>query len=98
MPALDGGMHVVHHGAQLEAKYDKDLEKTLKAWIESTTGDKIGDDFQAGLKNGVILCKCDGSWSRSCTDVMQARQRTEAGLGQDSQHCQHAGLQAGAIK
>ena len=42
----------------MEAKYDKDLEKTLKSWIESTTGEKIGDDFQAGLKNGVILCKC----------------------------------------
>jgi hypothetical protein len=41
----------------MEAKYDKTLETGVRNWIEATTGESIGDDFQAGLKNGQILCK-----------------------------------------
>eukprot|EP01089_Gocevia_fonbrunei_P008016 TRINITY_DN1954_c0_g1_i4.p1 TRINITY_DN1954_c0_g1~~TRINITY_DN1954_c0_g1_i4.p1 ORF type:complete len:113 (+),score=32.39 TRINITY_DN1954_c0_g1_i4:136-474(+) len=41
----------------MEAKYDHELENSLKAWIESKTGESIGDDFAAGLKDGLILCK-----------------------------------------
>lgn len=40
-----------------ESAYDKNLEKDVKAWIERVTGESIGEDFLAGLKNGVILCK-----------------------------------------
>lgn len=43
--------------ATLESKYDKGVEDVLKTWIEHETGEKIGDDFQAGLKDGTILCK-----------------------------------------
>ena len=39
------------------AKYDKDLENTLREWIEDKTGKKIGSDFAEGLKSGVILCQ-----------------------------------------
>jgi len=39
------------------AKYDVELEKVIHEWIEDKTGMKIGDDFAAGLKSGVILCK-----------------------------------------
>ena len=39
------------------AKYDKELEKQLHAWIEDKTKMKIGDNFAEGLKNGIILCK-----------------------------------------
>ena len=42
----------------MEAKYDKTLEAGVKAWIEKTTGESIGEEFQAGLKSGVILAKC----------------------------------------
>ena len=53
-----GAVHAHAHVRRLDAKYDKALETGLTSWIESTTGDKIGDDFQTGLKNGIILCKC----------------------------------------
>jgi hypothetical protein len=43
---------------QIEAKYDKSLETGVRSWIEEKTGEKIGEDFQGGLKSGVILCKC----------------------------------------
>lgn len=43
--------------ARLDAKYDKSLEASLRTWIESQSGGTIGDDFQAGLKDGVLLCK-----------------------------------------
>lgn len=43
--------------AKLEAKYDHTLEAGLRSWIESKTGESIGADFQAGLKNGEILCR-----------------------------------------
>ena len=47
--------------AELEAKrnasYDQNLENDCRAFIESTTGESIGPDFYAGLKNGIILCQ-----------------------------------------
>jgi hypothetical protein len=43
----------------MDSKYSKELEQSLQGWIESTTGMKIGANFQAGLKNGVILCAFD---------------------------------------
>ncbi|KAL6077199.1 Calponin-2 [Balamuthia mandrillaris] len=39
-----------------EAKYDPQLEREARQWIEAATGMSIGSDFHAGLKNGVILC------------------------------------------
>ena len=45
------------HHAQIEAKYDKSLEVEVRAWIEAKTGEKIGEDFQEGLKSGVLICK-----------------------------------------
>jgi hypothetical protein len=50
---------------QQDAKYSKELEQGLQGWIESTTGMKIGDNFQAGIKNGVILCAFVSSSVRS---------------------------------
>ncbi|NXF56387.1 CNN1 protein, partial [Oceanites oceanicus] len=32
-------------------------ERELRAWIEGTTGRRIGDGFMEGLKDGVILCE-----------------------------------------
>eukprot|EP01088_Endostelium_zonatum_P018503 TRINITY_DN5968_c1_g1_i1.p1 TRINITY_DN5968_c1_g1~~TRINITY_DN5968_c1_g1_i1.p1 ORF type:complete len:129 (-),score=38.41 TRINITY_DN5968_c1_g1_i1:108-494(-) len=42
--------------AKMESKYDTALESELRQWIEQKTGEKIGDDFFGGLKDGVILC------------------------------------------
>ncbi|NXS29303.1 CNN1 protein, partial [Pomatostomus ruficeps] len=42
---------------QLAQKYDPQHERELRAWIESTTGRRIGDNFMDGLKDGVILCE-----------------------------------------
>ncbi len=33
----------------MEAKYDKDLEASLRSWIEEKTGEHIGSDFQVLL-------------------------------------------------
>uniref|UniRef100_A0A8C7TGW1 Calponin n=1 Tax=Oncorhynchus mykiss TaxID=8022 RepID=A0A8C7TGW1_ONCMY len=43
--------------SKIAGKYDPQREEELKVWIEDTTGCDIGEDFQKGLKNGVILCK-----------------------------------------
>jgi hypothetical protein len=37
-------------------RYDTDLEKVVREWIEDKTGMSIGEDFAGGLKSGVILC------------------------------------------
>ncbi|NXR91721.1 CNN1 protein, partial [Hypocryptadius cinnamomeus] len=42
---------------QLAQKYDPQHERELRAWIEGTTGRRIGDNFMDGLKDGVILCE-----------------------------------------
>lgn len=42
---------------KIALKYDPQKEEELRLWIEEVTGCQIGDDFQKGLKNGVILCK-----------------------------------------
>jgi len=42
--------------AKIEAKYDKANEDKARTFIETTTGEKIGDNFQEGLKDGLILC------------------------------------------
>lgn len=39
------------------AKYDPELERQARQWIESVTGDRIGTNFHEGLKSGEILCK-----------------------------------------
>ncbi|NXT99290.1 CNN1 protein, partial [Buphagus erythrorhynchus] len=41
----------------LAQKYDPQHERELRAWIEGTTGRRIGDNFMDGLKDGVILCE-----------------------------------------
>ncbi|NXD74758.1 CNN1 protein, partial [Eolophus roseicapillus] len=41
----------------LAQKYDPQRERELRAWIEATTGRRIGDNFMDGLKDGVILCE-----------------------------------------
>ncbi|XP_021169439.1 calponin-3 isoform X1 [Fundulus heteroclitus] len=38
-------------------KYDLQKEEELRFWIEDVTGMVIGDNFQKGLKDGVILCE-----------------------------------------
>ncbi|TRZ08972.1 hypothetical protein HGM15179_018137 [Zosterops borbonicus] len=42
---------------KLAQKYDPQHERELRAWIEGTTGRRIGDNFMDGLKDGVILCE-----------------------------------------
>ncbi|KAJ8278673.1 hypothetical protein COCON_G00057390 [Conger conger] len=42
---------------KIAQKYDHQKEEELRTWIEDVTGCPIGDDFQKGLKNGVILCQ-----------------------------------------
>ncbi len=37
-------------------KYDKGMENEARSWIETCTGVGIGEDFQAGLKDGQLLC------------------------------------------
>ncbi|XP_062412528.1 calponin-2-like [Sardina pilchardus] len=43
--------------SKIAQKYDLQKEEELRVWIEDITGCSIGDDFQKGLKNGVILCQ-----------------------------------------
>ncbi|XP_058607082.1 calponin-2 isoform X1 [Onychostoma macrolepis] len=43
--------------SKIAQKYDPQREEELRVWIEDVTGRSIGDDFQKGLKNGVILCE-----------------------------------------
>ncbi|XP_035769932.1 calponin-3-like isoform X1 [Neolamprologus brichardi] len=38
-------------------KYDPQKEEELRFWIEEVTGMSIGENFQKGLKDGVILCE-----------------------------------------
>ncbi|XP_014375342.1 calponin-1 [Alligator sinensis] len=43
--------------SKLAQKYDPLREQELRAWIETMTGRRIGDNFMEGLKDGVILCE-----------------------------------------
>lgn len=43
--------------SKIAGKYDPQKEEELRIWIEDVTGASIGDDFQKGLRNGVILCE-----------------------------------------
>ncbi|XP_020322629.1 calponin-2 [Oncorhynchus mykiss] len=43
--------------SKIAGKYDPQREDELRVWIEDVTGCVIGEDFQKGLKNGVILCE-----------------------------------------
>ncbi|KAG5285360.1 hypothetical protein AALO_G00002520 [Alosa alosa] len=43
--------------SRIAQKYDPQREEELRIWIEDVTGESIGEDFQKGLKNGVILCE-----------------------------------------
>lgn len=42
---------------QIAQKYDQQKEEELRFWIEEETGMSIGENFQKGLKDGVILCE-----------------------------------------
>ncbi|TRY56028.1 hypothetical protein DNTS_013858 [Danionella cerebrum] len=42
---------------KIAQKYDLQKEEELRFWIEEVTGMPIGDSFQKGLKDGVILCE-----------------------------------------
>ena len=42
---------------QIAQKYDPQKEEELRFWIEEVTGMSIGENFQKGLKDGVILCE-----------------------------------------
>ncbi|XP_035981371.1 calponin-3 isoform X3 [Fundulus heteroclitus] len=46
-----------HSNLQIAQKYDLQKEEELRFWIEDVTGMVIGDNFQKGLKDGVILCE-----------------------------------------
>ncbi|GMG17655.1 unnamed protein product [Phytophthora fragariaefolia] len=37
-------------------RYDYDMEKEARAWLESISELQIGDDFGEGLRDGVVLC------------------------------------------
>ncbi|KAK1795116.1 hypothetical protein P4O66_010298 [Electrophorus voltai] len=43
--------------SKIAQKYDPQKEEELRFWIEEVTGMPIGDNFQKGLKDGVILCE-----------------------------------------
>jgi len=43
--------------AKRKAQYDPNAEKNAKAWVESITGESLGDDLHEALKSGVVLCK-----------------------------------------
>jgi len=43
--------------AKMEAKYNPELEKEIRGWIEGKTGEKLGDDFHGALRDGTVLCK-----------------------------------------
>ncbi|GCC30408.1 calponin-2-like [Chiloscyllium punctatum] len=43
--------------SRIAQKYDLQKEEDLRLWIEGMTGRQIGDNFQKGLKDGVILCE-----------------------------------------
>jgi len=42
---------------RMNAKYNPELEKEVRAWIEAKTGQKLGSDFHAALRDGQVLCK-----------------------------------------
>uniref|UniRef100_A0A4W5JWI6 Calponin n=1 Tax=Hucho hucho TaxID=62062 RepID=A0A4W5JWI6_9TELE len=41
--------------SQIAGKYDVQKEEELRFWIEEVTGMAIGENFQKGLKDGIIL-------------------------------------------
>ncbi|KAL7849246.1 hypothetical protein SRHO_G00208690 [Serrasalmus rhombeus] len=43
--------------SKIAQKYDPQKEEELRYWIEEVTGMPIGENFQMGLKDGVILCE-----------------------------------------
>ncbi|KAF6729866.1 Calponin-3 [Oryzias melastigma] len=43
--------------SKIAQKYDLQKEEELRFWIEEVTGMSIGENFQKGLKDGVILCE-----------------------------------------
>ncbi|XP_026061692.1 calponin-3-like [Carassius auratus] len=43
--------------SKIAQKYDLQKEEELRYWIEDVTGMPIGENFQMGLKDGVILCE-----------------------------------------
>lgn len=49
--------YIVLFLSQIAQKYDLQKEEELRIWIEEVTGMPIGENFQLGLKDGVILCE-----------------------------------------
>ncbi|XP_015224795.1 PREDICTED: calponin-3-like [Cyprinodon variegatus] len=43
--------------SKIAQKYDPQKEEELRFWMEEVTGMAIGENFQKGLKDGVILCE-----------------------------------------
>ena len=45
--------------AKQAAKYDPQREEDVRLWIQQVTGESFSqpNDFQASLKDGVLLCK-----------------------------------------
>ncbi|XP_016331291.1 calponin-3-like [Sinocyclocheilus anshuiensis] len=43
--------------SKIAQKYDLQKEDELRHWIEDVTGIPVGENFQMGLKDGVILCE-----------------------------------------
>jgi len=41
---------------KIESKYDKANEDKVRAFVETVTGDKLGENIQESLKDGIILC------------------------------------------
>jgi len=50
-PGLDSDLKL-----KQDAKYDPKLEAQAREFIESKTGEKIGDNLHEGLKDGMLLC------------------------------------------
>ncbi|XP_068160392.1 calponin-3a [Antennarius striatus] len=43
--------------SKIAQKYDPQKEEELRSWVEEVTGRCVGENFQKGLKDGVILCE-----------------------------------------
>lgn len=52
-----GWSYIIIWYFQIAGKYDLQKEEELRFWIEEVTGMPIGENFQKGLKDGVILCE-----------------------------------------
>uniref|UniRef100_A0A8C5WKL1 Calponin n=1 Tax=Leptobrachium leishanense TaxID=445787 RepID=A0A8C5WKL1_9ANUR len=51
-----GATLIFNSSKMIALKYDPQVEDDLRLWIEEVTGLSIGDNFQLGLRDGIILC------------------------------------------